>query len=153
MREIVGNLRLAAPEFDISYDAPDTPLTVSADKLRIEQVVTNLVNNAVKYSGDSRKVEVTIRRQGDEAITSVHDYGLGIPADQLGQVFGRFFRGRNATSAHYPGLGLGLYLSHGIIARHEGRMWVQSTEGEGSTFYFALPALRAAPSPASLRSD
>ncbi len=118
---------------------------VHADQHRLEQVLTNLLDNAVKYAsriGNAQnRVEVKVEVLAGEAVTSVRDYGLGIPADQIGLVFSRFFRADNVKSAHYPypGLGLGLYISMGIVERHGGRMWVESKEGEGSTFYFALP--------------
>ncbi len=69
----------------------------------------------------------------------MRDYGVGIPADQQGQVFMRFFRARNVAAATFSGLGLGLYISHEIVARHGGRIWLESEEGRGSTFHFTLP--------------
>src|SRR5439155_21734370 len=99
----------------------------------------NLLQNAVKYSGNSRLVEFSVAVSGDEVVTSVQDYGVGIPAEQQSQVFERFFRGSNVETRHYAGLGLGLFISRSIVARHGGRMWLRSVEGQGSTFYFALP--------------
>jgi PAS domain S-box-containing protein len=137
--EVVSTLSLTVPDFDITFDRAAVPVLVHADRQRIEQVVINLINNAVKYSGDSRKLRVKVETERGEAITSVRDYGVGIPADEQSQVFERFFRGTNANMAYISGLGLGLYISHGIVARHEGRMWLESMPGEGSTFYFAIP--------------
>jgi signal transduction histidine kinase len=146
VEEVVGNLQLSASDFTFIVDVPTTPAIVDADRQRIEQVVMNLVDNAVKYTGkaatDECKVEIAIRQVGDEIITSVRDHGVGIPAEQQEQVFSRFFRAANVTSARYPypGMGLGLYISQDIIKRHGGRIWVEPAEREGSIFSFALPS-------------
>lgn len=143
--KVIGNLQLTAPEFIFSLDLPNMPIIVDADPGRIEQVLTNLVENAVKYTGKhsegQRKVEISVTRADSEVITAVRDYGVGIPANQQGRVFDRFFRASNVASARYPypGMGLGLFISHSLVSRHGGRMWVESVEGAGSTFYFALP--------------
>lgn len=144
-RDVVSDAELTAPNFSFTLDVPPGPLMINADRARIEQVLSNLVENAIKYQGkageDLRRVEISVSVTEADAIVSVRDYGLGIPADQQGQVFGRFFRANNVRSASYPypGMGLGLYVSHNIVELHGGRMWLQSTEGEGSTFFFALP--------------
>jgi len=70
---------------------------------------------------------------------SVRDFGIGIPTGQQSQLFDRFFRASNVKSTQQSGLGLGLYIANDIVARHGGRMWCDSTEGQGSTFYFTLP--------------
>src|SRR5215203_5918329 len=141
VREVVESLATTAPEFTIDIDVEKTPVIVFIDRQRIEQVITNLVQNAVKYSGDSRKIEVTtkIDDTGNCILVSVRDYGVGIPIDQQDQVFMRFFRARNVFATSYTGLGLGLYISHEIVDRHGGRLWLESEEGKGSTFYFTLP--------------
>lgn len=142
---VVRNIELTAPDFTFELDLPPVPTTVRGDRQRLEQVLTNLVHNAVKYSGDERKVEVTasIREDdsGPEVVVAVRDNGVGVPAEQQPHVFERFFRGRNVDIRHYDGLGLGLFIAHGIISTHSGRMWLESVEGQGSTFYFSLPLL------------
>jgi PAS domain S-box-containing protein len=138
LREVVGNLSLTAPEFEFDLHLPHAPVMVHADRQRIEQVITNLVQNAVKYSADSRKIEIGLRVGDGQAVTGVRDYGVGIPLDQQTRIFERFYRASNVR-AHRSGLGLGLFISHNIVHRHGGRMWVQSAEGQGSTFYFSLP--------------
>jgi PAS domain S-box-containing protein len=149
VRRVVGNIQLTEQNTAFTLALPPEPVIVHADERRLEQVLTNLLDNAIKYANriDSARnsVEVRVEVSGDEAIASVRDYGLGIPAGQIGSVFSRFFRADNVKSAHYPypGLGLGLYISRGIVERHGGRMWVESKEGEGSTFYFALPMQKA----------
>ena len=141
VHEVVNNLELTAPDFTITEHLPTIPTPVNADRQRLEQVVTNLVQNAIKYSGAGRRIEVTMTHAGGEVITAVRDSGVGIPAEQQARVFERFFRGSNVSSRHYSGLGLGLFISHGIVARHGGRMWLESAEGQGSAFYFSLPLL------------
>ncbi|MDQ5823556.1 MAG: PAS domain S-box protein [Chloroflexota bacterium] len=141
VEEVASNQALVSPEFELDLQLPDQPLMVGADRQRIEQVLTNLVQNAIKYSGDKKHIEVAAWQEGGEVIGSVRDYGVGIPATQQSRVFQRFFRASNVSTSNYSGLGLGLFISHGIITRHGGRVWLESAEGEGSTFYFALPML------------
>lgn len=139
VREAVVSTELTSADFTIRTELPVVPVPVSGDRQRIEQVIANLLQNAVKYSRDQKEIEVRMDLQGNEVITSVRDYGVGIPKDQLGNVFNRFFRATNVSTTNYSGLGLGLFISHSIIERHGGRMWVESEEDQGSTFHFALP--------------
>ncbi len=143
---VVESLATTAPEFTIELDIVDKPAIVFVDKGRIEQVITNLVQNAIKYSGESRKIEVStqLEADGNNLLISVRDYGVGIPKDQQDQVFMRFFRASNVFATSYSGLGLGLYISHEIVTKHGGRLWLESEEGEGSTFYFTLPIVKSA---------
>ena len=107
---------------------------------RLEQVLGNLLENAVKYSPEGSDISVDVDDRGDNIVTAVSDRGMGIPADELGQVFERFHRGRHVSSTNYGGLGLGLYITKQIVERHGGQIWVESREGQGTTFYFSLPA-------------
>ena len=111
---------------------------VYADKYRIEQVLINFLSNAIKYSPDSDRVNIKAEDLGDEVKVSVEDFGIGIPGDKLDYVFDRFFRVQE-SSQKFSGLGLGLYISSEIIARHTGRIGVESSEGRGSIFWFTLP--------------
>lgn len=111
---------------------------VLADKERINEVLINLLNNAIKYSPNADKVELSVERQNGSAVVRVKDYGIGISKKNLPFVFERFFR-VYGDDKNYPGLGMGLYISSEIIKRHRGKMWVRSKKGEGSTFYFSLP--------------
>jgi PAS domain S-box-containing protein len=110
---------------------------VRADKERIRQVLINLITNAVKYSPKADKVIISCFKRGKNIEVSVRDFGIGIPKIEQKKVFNRFYQVSN--HATYPGLGLGLYISHEIIKANNGKMWVESEEGKGSTFYFSLP--------------
>lgn len=116
----------------------DPDIVVQADKFRIEQVLINLISNAIKYSPNSDRIIVDIKPEQDLVKVSVTDFGIGIPKDNLQYIFKRYFR-VEVTSQNYSGMGLGLYISKGIIKRHGGDMGVNSREGEGSTFWFTLP--------------
>jgi PAS domain S-box-containing protein len=112
---------------------------IKADKDRIEQVVINLISNAIKYSPDSDRVEIKIKSEKNVIIISVKDFGVGIAQEYLNKIFGRFYRVYDTRDKTFPGLGMGLYISYEIIERHKGKMWVESRKGEWSTFYFSLP--------------
>ncbi len=116
----------------------DEQLQVFADEHRIDQVVVNLVNNAVKYAPDSTEIYFIIERIGDTAKISVKDSGPGISADKIPHLFTRYYRADYAGS-QYSGLGLGLYISSEIIKRHGGQIGVDTELGKGSTFWFTLP--------------
>jgi len=114
-------------------------LTGSFDRRRIEQLVDNLIENALKYSGPDNPVEVRAWHDADLVRISVRDHGIGIPAADLPHVFERFRRAGNVDARRYAGIGLGLYICRGIAKEHGGRIWVESTVGQGSTFHVALP--------------
>ena len=124
--------------YNISLQTSVDSLIVSGDPHRIEQVLINLLTNAIKYSPGKDKVEVFLNTKGNKAIIGVKDYGVGIAADNLKQVFSRFYRIEGANP-NISGLGIGLYLSHEIVTRHKGKLWVDSELGKGSTFWFSLP--------------
>jgi signal transduction histidine kinase len=115
-----------------------TPLPITADRRRIEQVVTNLLSNAIRYSPQGGAIEVKAERIGDAVHLEVKDHGLGIPPPQQGAVFERFGRAHGSTLG---GLGLGLAIAKGIVEHHHGEIWVESTgsPGEGSTFHVRIP--------------
>ena len=116
----------------------DMDVEVYADERAIDQVIVNLVNNAVKYAPDSKDITITIRRDADMVKVSVSDQGPGIPKDKLSFVFERYYRVQ-ASNSHSPGLGLGLFICSEIIKKHGGEMGVESELGHGCTFWFTLP--------------
>lgn len=113
-------------------------ITVKGDRSRLEQVLDNYISNAIKYSPEAKEILVEIRTKNKNIIVSVKDYGVGIPKEKLSRIFERFYRVER-TSTKFQGLGIGLYIASEIIKRHNGRVWVESEEGKGTTFYFSLP--------------
>lgn len=116
----------------------DKDLEVYADKDKLDQVMVNLVNNAVKYADNSTEIIVDVFRLRDMVKVTVRDFGRGVPADKIEHLFKRYYR-VDATGLQYSGLGLGLYISADIIERHGGEIGVESEEGKGSTFWFTVP--------------
>lgn len=135
---VVDDLRLMTGRH-ISLQSPETPVNVNVDVDRFSQVIVNLVNNAVKYSPDSKPVEVSISQQEKAAQLQVRDRGKGIAKDQQDRIFDTFYRTPDAESSSKRGLGLGLSISKEIVERHGGRIWVESTPGKGSAFFVELP--------------
>jgi PAS domain S-box-containing protein len=113
-------------------------LPVYGDKFRIYQVVTNLLNNAIKYSPRSKKVIITAKAVEDQAVVSVRDFGIGIAKDKQKKIFEKLYQVTDPEVKTFPGLGMGLYISNEIVLGHTGKMWVKSKKGKGSTFYFSL---------------
>ena len=114
-------------------------VTLSADRDRIGQVLSNLLTNAIKYSPQADTIIVRTVQTDDAIVTSVRDFGIGIAAEKQQHIFERFFRVEGETLATYPGLGLGLYIAAEFVRRHHGSIWVESEEGKGTTFSFSLP--------------
>ncbi|MEJ6981790.1 PAS domain S-box protein [Pedobacter sp. P351] len=111
---------------------------VFGDKHRLEQVLSNLLSNAAKYSPDSDEILLIIKTSGEMLTLSVQDYGVGIPEEKAPYIFNRFFRVED-TSFKFSGLGIGLFISREIIQRHKGKLYFDSKVGEGSTFTFTIP--------------
>ncbi|WP_312336468.1 PAS domain S-box protein [Sphingobacterium sp.] len=137
IKDAVESMRLGVPGADISFSG-DTGSMVAGDELQIIQVLNNLLSNAIKYSPESKKVEVSVHRVANFVKVSVRDYGMGINYQDRLKIFERFFRVSHIQKK-FPGLGIGLYVSHEIIVNHKGTLWVESEPGEGSTFNFTLP--------------
>lgn len=114
-------------------------VAVQADPVRLEQVLDTLLDNAVRYSPQGGAIELEVRIEGDRAVVSVRDEGIGIPEKKQGRMFQRFYRAHTGTPHDYGGLGVGLYVAREIIVGHGGGIEFESEEGKGSTFRFTLP--------------
>jgi signal transduction histidine kinase len=112
---------------------------VWGDKDRIGQVITNLLTNAIKYSPQADSIIVRLSSTDEAAVVSVQDFGIGIAQQHLQAIFERFYRVSDPNEKTFPGLGIGLYISHEIIKRHGGTLSVESEKGRGSVFSFTLP--------------
>jgi two-component system, NtrC family, sensor histidine kinase KinB len=117
--------------------APETSRPVLVDPARLERVVVNLLSNALKYSPAERPVTLSLVTRSAEVVVAVQDEGVGIPVAEQGHLFERFYRA--STCQKSEGLGLGLYIARLIVEAHDGRVWVESEQGRGSTFFVALP--------------
>ena len=121
------------------------PLPVQVERLRIEQVITNILDNAVKYSPEGGQITVRTQQQNDQAQVWISDQGIGIPEQDLTRLFTPFFRASNVSARHFPGMGLGLYLSQTIMEAHGGTLSVIGHEEQGSTFLLSLPLANEEP--------
>ena len=124
----------------LEHDVPASVPVVRGDAARLGQVLVNLLHNAVKFSPDGGEVRVTVRVVDGEVVTSVADHGVGIPTVAQARIFERFYKvDRARVRGEAGGTGLGLAIARHVVEQHNGRIWVESEEGVGSTFSFALP--------------
>ena len=136
------NAMTQAQGFRINFSHPDVPVYVEADEGMIWRALTNLVNNAVNHTDDSRTVDVFQKVEGDMLVTSVTDRGEGIPADELPKIWDRYYRGSETHKRDVIGSGLGLSITKRIFELNGCQYGVRSTPGEGSQFWFAMKILR-----------
>jgi len=122
---------------EIKLDCPKKLPRVQADRPRLGQVLVNLLHNAIKFTPEGGEIFLSARLQGNTILFSVHDTGSGIPADDLPRIFERFYKTDPARSS--GGTGLGLAIARHLVEAHGGRIWAESIEGQGSTFYFTIP--------------
>jgi signal transduction histidine kinase len=127
------------PDGRIISTLPTAPTWVFGDPCRLEDVIRNLVSNALKYSPSDSGIEIALRENAESALLYIKDHGVGIPeADQL-LIFNRFYRASNVATNGPGGVGLGLFVCRDIREKHDGRIWVESKHGCGSTFFVQLP--------------
>ncbi|MBX6772036.1 MAG: GAF domain-containing protein [Chloroflexi bacterium] len=143
IRRVVHDVEVASRFHQIQVETPGR-ITIRADRRRIEEVVTNLLDNAIKYSPPGGTVRIRLTREtgadGEEyALLAVSDDGPGIPEQDRERIFERFYQAPARLHRGHAGLGLGLYISRELVRRHGGDVWVESQEGQGSTFYVRLP--------------
>jgi len=136
----VATARSTARGHEITLEAPKKPVKVEGDRVQIELVMDNLLGNAIKYSPMGKPIRVEMDKHGFEVKVSVTDEGIGIDPHHLPRVFDKFYRVEGGYSRRTPGSGLGLYICRNIIDAHGGRIWAESTPGQGSTFTFVLPS-------------
>lgn len=138
-RRAADEVGLTTTRHTITVDGPERPLLVSGDALRLEQVLWNLLQNAIKYSPAGGPIQVRLQRHGREVWLQVRDQGIGIPEEEQGQLFQRFYRAGNQGAQQVRGAGIGLAVVHDVVRRHGGVVEVASVVGEGSTFTVRLP--------------
>jgi K+-sensing histidine kinase KdpD len=142
VRQTLEHLRHLTEHARVNVSAGRMVEPVFVDQGRFEQILGNLVSNAVKYGERNGDIHVQLSRTGDEVLFSVANRGRGIPTDELSGLFTRFGRSPTAQGAGVPGLGLGLYIARGLVEAHGGRMWAESVPGDTTTFHFSLPCAR-----------
>ncbi|HEX6290151.1 MAG TPA: GAF domain-containing sensor histidine kinase [Herpetosiphonaceae bacterium] len=143
IRRLVAEVQATNKQHTFGVEVLDDPLIVYADAIRLEQVLQNLLVNAVKYSPGGGPIGVRLARRGLEASIAVTDQGIGIPQAAIPYLFERFFRAPNADKLQIDGLGLGLAVVREIVTHHGGEVSVASEEGQGSTFAITIPLYEA----------
>ena len=126
-------------KYTIKRSLSSQALWVEIDTDKFAQVIDNIMNNAIKYSPDGGVITIKLRQERQQIILSIADQGLGIPREDLSKIFDRFYRVDKARSREQGGTGLGLAIAKEIVEEHHGKIWANSSEGKGSTFYIALP--------------
>ncbi len=127
----------------LEFIKPQSSINVLADKFRINEVLSNLLENAVAYTSPGGKITVWLERKGNEVITHIQDTGEGIPKNALPNLFTKFFRVSGILEQGSKGTGLGLYIAKSVVQLHKGKIWVNSEFGKGSTFSFSLPCTKS----------
>jgi signal transduction histidine kinase len=136
IKDIIAGQRIITKSHKILLEK-GSHVKIKADRIRIGQVITNLISNAIKYSPDGDKVIVKIDLHHRNITVSIQDFGIGIPTEQQNKVFQRFYRSSNAH--HANGLGIGLYIARTIINHYKGQLWLKSKIDRGTTFFIQLP--------------
>jgi len=141
VRTIVENSLLPAEKqnLKLSFEADDSIPIINVDSAMLERSVVNLVDNAIKYTPDGEKIGVYVRHVDDNIIIVVEDSGFGINAENIDKLFNRHFRIHRQEHRRVKGSGLGLFIVRSVAIKHDGEAWVESIEGEGSTFFIRIP--------------
>jgi two-component system, OmpR family, sensor histidine kinase KdpD len=140
-QDVVSQMQPLLGEREVSIVSPENLAPVEIDVVQLEQVMTNLLENAIRYTPGGSPIEVTIQAREEELLVNVADHGPGIPLPEREHIFDKFYRlcGTRDATGHAPGMGLGLAICQGIIQAHGGQIWVQEHEGGGALFSFTLP--------------
>ena len=149
IRHVIAQMGQSSDRHQLTFSTSLSHLQAQMDRGRIEQVLVNLLTNAIKYSPDGGSVEVALQLASEwqEALISIRDQGIGIPQAEQAQLFGRFVRASNSQTQGISGTGLGLYLCRELVSQHGGDIWFESTEGSGSTFFLRLPLSQSTTAP------
>ena len=139
VREVVERQQAVAPDRSLELHVEGPGLKVYVDPLRVDEVLTNLLTNALKYSDPPTPIKVDVQTVNNKVVVLVTNRGPGISPDELPRLFGRYYRTVRAR-ASAGGLGLGLHIAKGLIEAHGGHIWAESTPGQTTTFGFALPS-------------
>ncbi|HEX5415119.1 MAG TPA: ATP-binding protein [Chloroflexota bacterium] len=137
--DVVARVQAITVGHPVDLEVAGSVPPVEADPVRIEQVLTNLLSNAAKYGTPGTAITVRVQHRDDEDVVAVTNLGAGITPEEYPTLFSRFYRASSARNGRQEGLGLGLYISHGIVEAHAGRIWAESIPGQTTTFFFALP--------------
>jgi len=140
LTECVKSVQASAEQHLLSFELQVTDTQIVADKSRVEQIIGNLLDNAVKYSPQGGHVTVRLQEQHNTYLVSVIDQGIGVSPEQYEHIFERFYRVSNVATRQYSGVGLGLYVAKAIVNKHGGKIWLSENKGIGGTiFSFTLP--------------
>lgn len=139
------HMQLQERKIELAYDVKGTPAPVDADANKIGWVISNLIGNALRYTGPGGRITLGAIQKGERVHVSVEDTGTGIPPEYRERIFEKFFQVKESGAVESGGAGLGLAISREIVQAHGGRIWVESEEGKGSKFIFTLPVSRTAP--------
>jgi len=139
MTDVVERLQITSTDHQLNLQLPDSPVWIKADAARLEQVVNNLVNNAIKYSPNASQVDLIVENYSENMRLRVIDYGSGISAAEIPKIFEHFYRSPSVKNSNKAGLGLGLYICKEIVQAIWGELAVVSEPGQGSTFTVTMP--------------
>ena len=140
IEEISSNLQQTTTNHRIIFNNPDEELMINGDRERIEQVLINIIGNAIKYTPESSQIIIDAGKRGSNIVVDICDNGIGIAAKDIENIFLRFYRVSGSASS-FSGSGVGLYISSEIIKSHGGKIWAESKIGMGSVFHFSIPAI------------
>ncbi len=139
--DVINNFQQGTKTHQIVYKSSNKKIMITADRERMEQVVINIISNAIKYSRKAGEITVDVYKKDQEIIVSVKDEGIGIPQKDIENIFLRFYRVSGSASS-FSGSGVGLYITSEIIKSHGGKIWAESKMGMGSVFHFSLPTAK-----------
>jgi len=139
VRQVVGEFEPTLRLHTIVVEGAGENLPIQGDELRLYQVFSNVIGNAIKYSPQGGTVRVRLEQRENQACVEVADQGIGIPSAAIPQLFKRFYRGANVVGQNIGGMGIGLSVVNEIVALHGGSIQVDSVEGQGTTFRLCFP--------------